>query len=470
MQYPTMQVPQRLPLVVAPANRNSTTAKDARLVNCYIELDDSGELFIYNRPGISENSRPPGADVAGYGLYTWNGDVYSIFGSTLYRNGVSVSTVLDNSQQVYRFTPILGATPKLVLGNGTQAYSYSVAGGLSATLHGIDNDFPSPFVKGWAYLNGAVYVMNPQAVIWGSAINSVDQPGDWDPLNFISAQIEPDPGVALSKQLVYVIAFNTTSTEVFFDAGNATGSPLGSVPGSKISFGCVSADSVQSSDTKIFWLATSAEGGRQIAMIEGLAVTIVSTDSIDRLLEAADVTTVYSFVAKLNGHQFYVITFKESNLTLAYDAKEELWHQWTDASGNYFPFVASTVDAQNRCILQHESNGRLYELATSNYNDAGTPIDVFIYTPNFDAGTRRRKTMTLMSFIGDKTTGSVIEVSSSDDDYQTWSNPRKVYMSQTTPQLTNCGTFRKRAFRIRHRSNTPFRLQAVELQYDIGVL
>ena len=47
-------------------------------------------------------------------------------------------------------------------------------------------------VKGFAYLNGATYVMQPEAVIWGSAINSVDQVGDWDPLNFISAQADPD--------------------------------------------------------------------------------------------------------------------------------------------------------------------------------------------------------------------------------------------------------------------------------------
>lgn len=470
-QYPSMQLPPRLPLIVTASNRNSSVAKDARLVNCYVEANpQTEEIFIYKRPGLAEASRPPAADVAGYGIFNWEGDIYSIFGNKLYRNGVAVTGTIDNSQQVYKFSSILGAVPKMVFGNGQQAYAYDVAGGITANLHSINVDFPDTFVKGWAYLNGATYVMNPQAVIWGSAINSVSVPGDWTPLNFISAQIEPDDGVALDKQLVYVVAFNQWSTEIFFDAGNPTGSPLGSVPGSKISYGCISADSVQSIDTKLIWITRTRQGSPQVAVMEGLSVTIVSTPSIERLLEGADYTTVYSFVLRVNGHSFYVVTLKESNLTLAYDLSQDLWHQWTDANGNYFPFVGAAVDNQERTILQHESNGRLYYFGMNYTNDAGTVIDSIVYTPKFDASTRRKKTLGIMTFVADKQEGSLLEVSVSDDDYKTWSPPRNVYLSQTNPQLTNCGTFRSRAWKLRHRSDTPMRLQAIEVQYDIGVL
>src|SRR5690606_15739170 len=126
------------------------------------------EVFIYKRPGLVEQSRPPTADVAGYGLYNWRGDIYAIFGNKLYRNGIAISGTIDNSQQVYKFSSILGATPKMIFGNGEQAYAYDVSGGITANLHSINVDFPDTFVKGWAYLNGATYVMNPQAVIWGS--------------------------------------------------------------------------------------------------------------------------------------------------------------------------------------------------------------------------------------------------------------------------------------------------------------
>jgi len=58
----------------------------------------------------------------------------------------------------------------------------------------------------------------------------------------------------------------------------------------------------------------------------------------------------------------------------------------------------------------------------------------------------------------------------SDDDYQTWSNFREVDLSKNRPMLTNCGTFRRRAYHFRHQSNTPLRIQAVELMIDLGTL
>ncbi len=469
-QFPSMQVPPRLPLVVLPSNRAQNTNKDAKLVNCYIETDEQGELWIYKRPGLLYSNQPPGGASTGAGLFTWENDNYAVFGSVLYRNGVSVGTGLDTTGGVYQFSSILGATPKMVLGNGKKAYAYTVAGGLTADLHSIDIDFPETFVKGWAYLNGPQYVMNPQAIIWGSAINAVSNAGDWDPLNFIAAQSEPDPGIAINKQLVYVIAFNGWSTEVFFDAGNPTGSPLGAVQGSKVSYGCVHADSVQSIDTKLMWLSRTQAGSVQVAQMEGLNVTIVSTKAVDRLLQDLDYDVIYSLQVKFGGHSFYIVTMKNSNITLAYDIAEDQWHQWADTEGNYFPYVASATTADNRHLFQHETNGSVYEVAPEFYNDNGSIIVSDIYTPLFDASTRRVKVLSKLEIIADQVPGSVLKVRKSDDDYQTWSNFRQFNLGNTRPILNDWGSFNKRAFHFRHDSNTPFRIQAVEVQYDIGVL
>ena len=77
-----------------------------------------------------------------------------------------------------------------------------------------DGDFPTTFVKGWAYLDGTTYVARPDAGIQGDALND---PQTWDPLNVIIAQIEPDKGVGLAKQLVYVVIFKQWSTEIYYD-------------------------------------------------------------------------------------------------------------------------------------------------------------------------------------------------------------------------------------------------------------
>ncbi len=469
-QMESMIIPPRLPLVVYTKSRPNTFTRDSRLINCYIETDEAQELNIVKRPGFVENATYSESASTARGMFHWDGAVYTIFGSTLYRDGTSVGTGLNTSGGQYWFSSILGAVPKLVLGNGAKTYAYSVAGGLTADLHTIDVDFPATTVKGIVYLNGATYVAQSTSQIWGSAINSVSVAGDWTALNFLSAQIEPDNLVALSKQLVYVIAIGEWSLEVFFDAGNPQGSPLGAVQGSKSAFGCENADSLQRIDDKLFWLSTSQTAALQISMLEQLNHQIISTKDIDRILQNADTSTVYSWQLKLDGHTFYVITLKVANITLAYDIEENLWYHWTDSNGNYLPFVASTYTVGNLNLVQHETNGKVYTIGSTYVSDDGVLFNVDIYTPTFDANNRRRKQLGKITFIGDQVTGSVLQVRFSEDDMQTWTNFQSVDLGQVDPSLIRCGSFRKRAYHLRHKCNTKFRIQAVDVQYDLGLL
>lgn len=512
-------IPKRLPLVVEPANRDTTTNKDARLVNCYTETHGQGqnaEFWIFHRPGLLDSGTGQAAS-AGGGVYNWMGNIYSVFGSTLYKDGVSKGTV-DSTNGVYKFSSSMETPEKLQLGNGVKAYNYSDAGGLvqipstgtvvtagsfivgqtyiiatvgttdftlvgaASNTVGLSFDatgvgagtgtatvsgFPTTFVKGWAFLDETTYVMTAEADIQGSKLNNTSL---WSPLNTVTAEIEPDRGVALGKQLVNVIALKQWTTEVFYDAGNATGSPLGRVPGAKANYGCISADSVQDCDGTLMWLSQARNGSACVAMMDSLKVVPVSTRPVERLLDGANFSPVYSWYIKVDGHRLYVLTIKNANLTLVFDLQERIWHQWTDAAGNYFPIVSATFDSSMRRVLQHESNGKLYYASPAYVNDDGTVVPRDIYTPNFDGGVRRRKCMNFMEIIADQQPGSTLQIRVSDDDYQTWSNFRPVDLSQPRPHLTECGTFYRRAYHFRHSSNTALRLQAVEMQIDLGVL
>jgi hypothetical protein len=466
MPAPTLDIPKQLPLVIMPENRAANVNFDARLINAFMEKAKDGEYHIYMRPGLDEQSRPPAGNATGRGIYNWLGDIYSIFGSTFYKNGVNTGTV-GTTGGVYRWSQSLGGTPRLQLGDGVDAYNYDSGAGLVSIA---DGDFPATFVKGWAYLDGTTYVMVASAHILGSDINDTI---NWDPLNDILAQIEPDMGVALAKQLVYVIALKQWSGEVFYDAGNASGSPLGTVQGAKFAFGCAHQDSVQDVNGVLCWLSATREAGLQVATLESLKAEIVSTAPIERLLQNADLTTVYSWQTKVGGHKFYVLTIKEENLTLAYDLKERMWSQWTDANGNYVPIVASTYSSTLTSLLQHESNGRIYTSDMSYATDDGDIITVDIYTPNFDGGTSRRKQCSILKLIGDQQVGSWIQVRVNDHDFDAkkWTNFRTFDMSRSEPQLDNWGTFVRRSHNFRHSLPVRMpRLQAVEPQIDIGTL
>lgn len=468
-QAETVALPKRFPLVVEPENRDADTAKDAKLINAYVEIDKKAQqTFIYKRPGLLQTWTTKSGN--GYGVYNWLGDVYAIFGATLYKNDVAIPGVLNTAGGVYRFSQSLGATFRLQFGNGLASYNYDPGAGIVQIPAGVDN-FPTTCVKGWAYLDGTTYVMDALASIRGCA--TINDPTDWsDITNRITAQIEADGGVFLSHQLVYVVAIGQWSTEIFYDALNPTASPLGPVQGAKINYGCANQDSVQEIDGMLFWVATNRSAAPQIIMVDQLKMQIVSSKAIERILSAADLTSMQSFGIKYAGHRFYGFTLVNDNYTFVYDVTDGYWSQWTDEDGNYWPIVSTTFLSSNGSIVQHATNGKLYKFASDYTNDDGEAITVDIYTPNFDGGTNRRKTLNIFKFIADQTPGSVLDVRYNDQDYRrnAWSNFRRVDLGEENPQLENNGTFVRRAYNLRHRCDTRLRITATELQLDLGTL
>lgn len=454
----------RLPLVATPSNRDSSWTKDARMVNCYAERQDDGSYAVFKRPGLLEDATLSESAAAGRGVYNWNNDVFTVFGTSLYKNGTSLGTV-DGTGGVYRFSINNQTSPaKLQLTNGVKAYNYDSTGGL---VEITDADFVKPHVKGWAFLDGTTYYMDAAGAIRGSAIGDTTS---WDALNKILAQIEPDAGVALAKQLVYVIALKSWTTEALYDAGNSTGSPLGAVQGAKVNFGCASADSVQDADGLLVWLGKARASSLQVYAMENLKAGPISTKAIERLLAGVDLTTAYSWHFKLNGHLFYGLTITAANLTLVYDLSERLWSQWTDVDGNYFPIAAAATSSTGSPIFQHATNGKVYKVDDDYTTDDGSLITVDIYTVNFDKGTRRAKMCPSAEIIADQTPGSELGMRWSEDDYQTWSDFLPISLEQPRPKTPPLGTFAKRAFNFRHRRPTKMRLYAVDLNVVLGVL
>jgi len=470
-QAQSVAVPHRLPLIIHPDNRDATTTKDAQLINCYVEVTDqeTKEYDIFKRPGTVLNSTVA-ASQAGAGTWNWLGDVYTVFNNTLYKNGTSLGTV-DNTGGLYRFGQTLGATPRLVLGNGVKGYTWDGTT-LAAITTGGASAFPTAFVKGWAYLDGTLYVADTANNIIGSNIND---PTNWPSAsaNTIAAQVESDKNRFLWKQLVYVVDFKQWSTEFFYDAGNATGSPLGPVQGAKVNYGAVSGESVQDIDGVLIWMAQGKDGNPIFMLLDNAKPTQISTKPIERLiLGVTNSNTIYSWQAQIGGHKFYVCTIVSLNITLVYDLSDKRWHRWADSNGNYMPYVSSTTDSSGNIILQHATNGNLYNFSTTTYTDAGTVFNADIYTPNFDGNNRRSKQLNYLEIVGDKTNGSFFLVRHNDNDYDpnSWTQYRRVEMWTRRSLLMREGSFRRRAYHFRHGCNTPMRIASVDLQLDIGTL
>src|ERR1700730_8903645 len=95
-----MQTQKRWPLVGQPSNRGESVLKDARLVNCFAELDPiTSEYSIQKRIGFVAKTTLL-ANGLGRGMYSWYAvggptptpDAYAVVGNatnaSLFKNGV----------------------------------------------------------------------------------------------------------------------------------------------------------------------------------------------------------------------------------------------------------------------------------------------------------------------------------------------------------------------------------------------
>jgi hypothetical protein len=381
----------------------------------------------------------------------------------------------------FQFTgvPTPGGSSIIFNGNNTTAivgsggYAYVFQNGVLTSLQGGGaSGFPANAVPGIVYLDGYCYAMDYTGSIWqSSAQNTIIGAGSWSG-NQITAAIDADYGIALAKQVIYVVAIKTWTTQFFYDAGNPVGSSLSPLPGALFNFGCLSADTFAELDGVLFWATQSKEGTYSIVMVDNVSPKFISTPAIERQLDLGSQGSYYAAAYQHAGHKFYFITNVTNNVSMVYDVGQGLWYLWTDYQGNYYPIGARTVDPDGNEWHQRISDGSIFEMKGDYQypNDYGNIVPVDVYTPNFDAGVDRIKFLPMMRFNADQTNGSKIAIRCSDDDYQTWSNPRTVDLSKKRPILPDCGSFYRRALHIRHHANTPFRVKSIDLQMGIGTL
>jgi len=536
----TLRIPQRWPLMSVLQDRTSATPlqADARLINAYVEFDpEDEEYWIYKRLGLASTSVfGPGASTAGRGIYTYapmggsgthginagspalptSGVVFGVWGGTLSYSvtqfcpatgaSASVGTLTGVSTANMAFFETINSNPQVVVVGVPGAGGAWILGGLTAAINSgtaatltkiTDSGFPAnagyPIVPGWAYLDGTLYVMDVLGNIWNSAINA---PSVWSPATSIQASSNADSGVALVKQLNYIIALKQWTAQVFYDAGNTSGSPLSVVPDTQMPWGCTAAGSVAQIDNTILWMTSNQTVSPQIVRMDNLEPRIISTPAVERLLDEAMQTVspptlqnygIWSWTLKHGGHRWYALTLATLNITLVYDLDQPgapKWYPWSDVNGNYWPVVGvSYIPAgfygagftSTQHLAQHATAGYVYPLDGCYVypTDSGVVFPVDIYTPNFDGGTTRRKYLKALYPYADRTAGSILQMRHNDYDFDPtrWSNFRSCDLGLEKPRFMDCGTFdKRRALHFRHQCPTAFRIKSVDMALLWGML
>lgn len=360
--------------------------------------------------------------------------------------------------------------------SGTLTFT-DVGAGFTATTT-LTNIPAGLYVPGCVYLDGYVFLgIAATNRIYNSNLND---PINWNALNYVTFQQTNDTLVAISKHINYLVAFGQKSTQFFYDAANATGSPLALADSYTSEVGCASGDSIVSTSNTVLWISTSSANGRSVSMMEGVVAKRISTDYIDRHLLASDLSDVKAFVHTISGHTLYVLTLADIGQTLVYDLTVNEWYSWTQygtqtyaeasagtVSEYYFrPGFYALLNGVHYCLDSY--NSRLYQLSTTTYQDDSQPIYCRTVTDLADNGTTKRKFYGRLEIVGDKVAGGTMYVSHTGNDYKDYSYSRAIDLNASRSQIYQCGADRRRAWQLLCTSNVPLRLQTAEIDVDVG--
>jgi hypothetical protein len=298
-------------------------------------------------------------------------------------------------------------------------------------------------------------------------------------LDFVQADVTYDAGMTVLRHLNYIIGFYDKGTQVFWDANaapNGSGIALQPVLNASFTTGCFNGSTVAEINDMSFWLAHSLLNGRTVQMFQGLQLVKISTPFIEKILNQVALTQaspIWAFGIQTAGHQFYVLTLPVLNVTLVYDIDMKLWGTWSSVVGGveqYFTgrFYQQEVPSSGFSgdSLQDTSTGKQMLVLPTVYVDATGGLPVTCITQPYDWNTSNYKRFNYVSQLGDSNNTSV-NISFTDNDYQTFSTPRAMSLTGPRNQLRGGGSSRRRAWKLFHQDNTPLRLTELRLDMDI---
>ena len=379
---------------------------------------------------------------------TYNGNLYTVL-----IPGTSGTTGPTSTDTTTTFTN--GGTTMLYVGP---------ACGATSQLNG----FPSgSIVPGASYFDTYVFIMTSDGKIWNS---ESQDPTRWNALNFITAESEPDLGVGIVKHLNYLVAFKQWSTQFFYDAAVTVGSPLLPNLTFNLEFGCASGNSIVQMEETVVWIAEGKDTGKTVLMLNGTRPMEVSNNGVERILNnTTNLENVRAYSLKISGHYFYILNLLDDNITLVLDIKLKQWMIWTSYVNGQENILDGVFYASwnNKHYTIDNVDGNVYNINENSYTDDAGPIQFRVRSNLFDAETTKRKFISRLEIVGDKI-GTTLNIRHTDDDYNTWSEYRKVDLKTDRSVLYQNGSFRRRAYEFFNTDNVPLRLQACEIDAESG--
>lgn len=465
-------------VMVVGAN-NSATDEDERYINCMMlsqgnSPEGSRRYYIVKRPGYSTLNTPAAGNV-GSAILVWTGQgtgqkVITAFGSTnstIYDGTTSLGAITGKCNGITE--TFVSTTPTLVMSSGdSTGWYYDTGAGLTKIS---DAQFPGNNSKTtagtFAHMDGYAFIMDTEGSIWNSDLNSVTS---WTATGYLSANAYPDKGVGCIRYKNQIVAFGKESVQFFYNAGNATGSPLSRIDNATLKIGAINADSIAQISDVLFWVGSGPQGGSTVYMFDG-TVNRISNPEQDFQLLLAGPDNISLTTEKYYGRSFVVV--KANAVTYVYCLEEKKWHERTATTPLWYKSAGLSSGTQifTYSISNVSTSGKVYVInpAAFDFRDDTVAFTATIQSPNDDMGNQNVKFHEELRVIADiESSSSPLTILYSDDDYQTFTTYGTIDLSQKNQRIFRLGSSVKRAWKFTHSANTQFRISGFEERVSMG--
>lgn len=345
----------------------SVNAADNRCVNLFAEIVPEGgkePAFLQRAPGLRLLTTVGTGPIRGLNAY--GGNLYVVSGEQLIKlDSAYTATVIGN---------VSGATGSVSMANdGNHLFiacdgpSYVYNATTLAFGQITDVDFPGALTV--SYLDGYFVFIEPDSQkVW---VTSLLDPTSIDPLDFASAEGDPDGLVSSIVDHSEVWLFGTNSIEVWYNSGNAD-FPLQRIQGAFNEIGCAATFSVAKLDNGLFWLGQDARGQGIVYRANGYTGQRISTHAVEwQIQQYSNVSDATAYTYQQDGHSFYVLNFPSANATWVYDVATQAWHERAGFINGAFTRHRAEWQTffNNALTLGDYQNGNIYTFDMEVYAD-----------------------------------------------------------------------------------------------------
>lgn len=367
--------PIRFQFVGSSYTARSRTADAQRTVNLYPEVIESqtgrSVAALYGTPGLALWATLAGGAVRG-----------------LLRFSQTLAVAVAGAN-VYTLTTAGAAALVGVISNGTFPVSMASNGSVVMLVGGGDGYFIDPAAGTLTRINDADFYGATRVdyldgcFVWnrpGTGQFQISQlyGTNIDGLDFATAEGAPDALVSLIVDHRELWLMGETSTEVWFNSGNAD-FPIERISGAFIEMGCAAAHSVAKLDNSVFWLAADDRGQGVVLRAVGYRPQRISTHAVEYAIgQMADISDAVAWTYQQEGHSFYVLSFPSGGQTWVFDAAANEWHEraWrnptTGALGRHR--AQCHMAFAGASIVGDWETGKLYRLDLDTFSDDGAPL------------------------------------------------------------------------------------------------